>query len=90
MILGLVVNSVFGRAIYLSSVWSNKNLMTQKITSSVMVMESTATSKKLITVSIRAAPWICGWVRQPLAHCQSVVSNRICAKSFAHQRLWLV
>jgi hypothetical protein len=52
MILGLVVNSVFGRAIYLSSVWSSKNLMTQKITSSVMVMESTATSKKLIMVSI--------------------------------------
>jgi hypothetical protein len=90
MILGLVVNSVFGRAIYLSSVWSNKNLMTQKITSSVMVMESTATSKKLIMVSIRAAPWICGWVRQPLARCQSVVSNRICAKLPAHQRLWLV
>jgi hypothetical protein len=50
-----------------------------------MVMESTATSKKLITVSIRAAPWICGWVRQPLAHCQSVVSNRICAIWIAHQ-----
>jgi hypothetical protein len=81
----MILALVFGRAIYLSSVWSNKNLMTQKITSSVMVMESTATSKKLIMVSIRAAPWICGWVRQPLAHCQSVVSNRICAIWIAHQ-----
>jgi hypothetical protein len=72
------------RTLHLISESSSRNLITQINTITVNAMPIKLASRKLTTVSI-SAPWICVWVRQPLAHCRTLVSSRICAKSPVHQ-----